>query len=314
MVLRFLAALVFSTTALADEGGVSFWLPGNFGSFVAAPSEPGWSLPLIYYYSKGDESASKAFPRGGRITAGVDARASLLFASPTYTFASAIAGGQASVSVAGAVGRVKVGIDATLSAANGASVSGGESDSNTGVSDLYPMASLKWNRGVHNFMAYTMAGIPVGEYDKNRLANLGTNHAALDAGGGYTYFNEKSGNEFSAALGFTYNFENPDTDYRNGASAHLDWAASRFFAPTFHAGLVGYFYRQLTGDSGAGAILGDFKSKVSAIGPQAGWFFKVGAQKWYANLKGYYEFDAENRPQGWNVWLALAIPLTEAKQ
>ena len=29
----------------------------------------------------------------------------------------------------------------------------------------------------------------------------------------------------------------------------------------------------------------------------------------YANLKGYYEFDARNRSEGWNVWLTLAIRL-----
>jgi hypothetical protein len=50
---------------------------------------------------------------------------------------------------------------------------------------------------------------------------------------------------------------------------------------------------------------------VAGIGPQAGWFFKVGEHDWYANLKGYYEFAARNRPEGWNVWVTLAIPLGE---
>ena len=27
--------------AMADEGGVSFWLPGFFGSLAAAPQQPG---------------------------------------------------------------------------------------------------------------------------------------------------------------------------------------------------------------------------------------------------------------------------------
>ncbi|MNG32799.1 hypothetical protein D3C84_1188930 [compost metagenome] len=56
--------------------------------------------------------------------------------------------------------------------------------------------------------------------------------------------------------------------------------------------------------------MGDFKSKVSAIGPQAGHFFKVGKTLWYTNLKGYYEFDAKNRPEGWNAWLTLVVPLS----
>jgi hypothetical protein len=36
--------------ALADEGGVSFWLPGIYGSLAAVPAQPGWSLPVIYYH------------------------------------------------------------------------------------------------------------------------------------------------------------------------------------------------------------------------------------------------------------------------
>ena len=110
-------------------------------------------------------------------------------------------------------------------------------------------------------------------------------------------------------LGFTYNFENPDTQYKNGISSHLDWGASQFLSEQVHVGLLGYFYKQLTADSGSGAVLGDFKSQVWAIGPQAGYFFKVGERQWYANLKGYYEFDAKYRPQGWNLRLAVAIPL-----
>lgn len=306
-----LATLSFGT--LADEGGVSFWLPGNFGSFGAAPSDPGWALGVIYYHGFADAKGAKTFTRGGRITAGLDATSDFVFLLPTYTFATPVAGGQAAISVAGAFGRVKAGVDATLTSAGGATVRGSETDSRTGVSDLYPTATLKWARGVHYYMAYGAAGVPVGIYDAGRLANLGLNHWALDAGVGYTYFNEKSGNELSAVLGFTYNFENDDTDYRNGNDLHLDWAASHFFSPTFHAGVVGYFYKQVTGDSGAGATLGDFKSRVSGFGPQAGAFFKVGEQKWYANLKGYYEFEAQNRPKGWNVWLTLAIPLTQAR-
>ena len=27
----------------------------------------------------------------------------------------------------------------------------------------------------------------------------------------------------------------------------------------------------------------------------------------YLNLKGYYEFDAHDRPSGWNTWLTFSI-------
>src|SRR5271167_4841906 len=36
--------------AAADEGGVSFWLPGIYGSLAATPLQPGWSGAVIYYH------------------------------------------------------------------------------------------------------------------------------------------------------------------------------------------------------------------------------------------------------------------------
>jgi hypothetical protein len=44
-----------------------------------------------------------------------------------------------------------------------------------------------------------------------------------------------------------------------------------------------------------------------------GYFFPVGGSKWYLNLKGFYEFEAKNRPEGWNVWLTVSLPLGSAK-
>ena len=39
------------TDALADEGGISLWLPGLFGSLAAAPQVPGWAVGIVYYHS-----------------------------------------------------------------------------------------------------------------------------------------------------------------------------------------------------------------------------------------------------------------------
>jgi hypothetical protein len=80
-----------------------------------------------------------------------------------------------------------------------------------------------------------------------------------------------------------------------------------------HIGLVGYAYQQLTADSGAGATLGDYKSRVFAVGPQIGYLFPVGDMQGYLNLKGYKEFGAEHRAEGWNVWLTFAISPAEPK-
>ncbi len=107
--------------------------------------------------------------------------------------------------------------------------------------------------------------------------------------------------------GVTYNFRNPFTDYQNGIDWHLDWGISQFISRQVHIGLVGYFYQQLTADDGQPALLGDFKSRVAAIGPQGGVLFPVGDLQGYINLKGYWEFAAENRASGWNAWVTFAV-------
>jgi hypothetical protein len=52
-----------SHAAKADEGGVSFWLPGLFGSLAAAPQQPGFSLTSIYYNTFVSASGNVALSR-----------------------------------------------------------------------------------------------------------------------------------------------------------------------------------------------------------------------------------------------------------
>jgi hypothetical protein len=316
------ALLSVSGTARADEGGVSYWVPGFFGSLAATPLQPGWSVATIYYHTSVDAGGDVAFARQvtrgdlkanftGNLRAVLDADADLGLMVPTYTFASPVFGGQMTLGAIGAYGHSSASVDATLTGALGPigfTVSGGTSDSVTGFTDPSPFAQLRWNSGVHNFLYQLAANVPVGDYEARRLANLGIGHAALDNAFGYTYFNQKTGNEFSAVLGFTYNFENFDTDYQNGIDMHLDWAASKFLTKQWQVGLVGYAYQQLTGDSGARNRVGGFESRVFAVGPQVGYVFTIDEHtQGYLNLKGYWEFEADHRAEGWNTWLTFSI-------
>jgi hypothetical protein len=305
----------------ADEGGYSFWLPGQFGSLAAAPGVPGWSAAEVYYHTSVGGSGSVAAAREiqiGRLpaTANVSLNASLtgqgdvVLLAPTYTFATPVFGGQLAIGVTAAFGRVSADVHGTLTTSLGPLVTtrlGSIGDAVTSVSDLYPMATLKWNAGVHNFMTYMTGDIPVGAYDPTRLANIGLGHAAIDGGGGYTYFNPATGHEFSAIAGFTYNFKNQDTQYQNGIDFHVDWGMSQFLSKQVFVGLVGYGYQQITDDFGQNPILGGFRSRVIGIGPQIGYLFPVGDMQGYLNLKGYGEFEAANRPSGWNTWLTFSI-------
>ena len=88
---------------------------------------------------------------------------------------------------------------------------------------------------------------------------------------------------------------------------HLDWGASQFVSQQFQLGVVGYAYQQISCDSGSGDRVGCFQSRVFSIGPQLGIVMPMGDVQGYLNLKGYKEFGAEHRPEGWNVWLTFQI-------
>jgi hypothetical protein len=234
----------------------------------------------------------------------------LVLASPTYVFATPVLGGQFSVNLAGAYGRSIAGLSGTLTESLGGitvTKQGSIEDGRDGWSDLYPEASLRWNSGVNNFMVYSTGDIPVGTYDSSRLANLGIGHGAIDGGVGYTYFDEKTGHEFSAVTGLTYNFMNPSTGYQNGVDWHLDWGASQFLTKTLQVGAVGYFFDQITPDRGCLQSLCPFESRTVGVGPQLGIIIPGTSTQTYLNFKAYWDIDTQNRASGASAWITLAF-------
>jgi hypothetical protein len=321
------AIMFFSHEALADESGVSFWVPGFFGSLAATPQQPGWSLANVYYHTSVSAGADVALARefqikqvpanlSARLNANVNATGDLGFVIPTYVFATPVLGGQASASLVAAYGVVSTTLAGQLSGnltgPGGGSIpfmrSDSFSDTTWGFGDLIPQFTLRWNAGLNNYMTYITGDIPVGAYQSNRLSNLGIGHGAIDAGGGYTYFNPATGHEFSGVLGFTYNFKNTATQYQSGVDLHFDWGASQFLTKQVQVGLVGYAYKEIGCDSGSGDRVGCFQSRVFGIGPQFGYVFPLSQDlQGYINVKGYGEFGNSARPAGWNTWLTFAI-------
>jgi hypothetical protein len=313
--------------ARADEGGVSFWIPGFFGSLAAVPAQaPGWSMTSIYYHTSvsagGDVARAREITIGGipanltaTVNANVKANVDLGLLAGTYTFETPVLGAQVSVALLGVYGSNSTSLTGALTgtlATPGGTIPFSRFDTiNSDLiafGDLLPFYQMKWNSGVNNYMTYVTGDIPVGAYQSNRLANLGLGHWAIDAGGGYTYFDPKTGHEASAVLGFTYNFVNPATQYQSGVDMHLDWGASQFLTKQWQVGLVGYLYQELGCDSGSGDRVGCFRSRVVGVGPQVGYIFPINDKlQGYLNLKAYGEFANENRPAGWNVWLTFNL-------
>src|SRR5271169_4317682 len=108
--LGLLAALYFTNAARADEGGVSFWLPGLYGSLAAAPVQPGWSVTAMEYYDSVRAGGDVALAREieiGRFTpklnvdinASLHSRIDIGLLLPSYTFEQRFLGAQATVAM-----------------------------------------------------------------------------------------------------------------------------------------------------------------------------------------------------------------------
>src|SRR5260370_1219428 len=179
------AAVSMPKLAMADEGGVSFWVPGFFGSLAAAPQQPGWSLATIYYHTTvsagGDVARAREISIGripANLTANLDANVNgtgdIGFVIPTYVFATPVLGGQASASLAGAYGTTSASLAGTLTGSltgpGGITIPFGprfDSISNTawGLTGLIPQVFLRWDARVNNYMTHVTGDIPVGGYN-----------------------------------------------------------------------------------------------------------------------------------------------------
>ncbi len=310
------ALVTHATSALADEGGVPFWFSGQYAAFAAVPPSPGASLVVMPYFYNGDASASKSFERGDSVSAGIETTFAMLLAMPGYAFNGTLLGGQPFLGLGFGIGYNHTSADISTSP-RGLELN--VADDKVGGTDLYPMGTLSWKVGdLSNVMVYLTGDIPVGAYDDKRIANIGIGHAAIDVGGGYTFFDEKMGFEFSGVAGLTFNFENPHTDYTNGLDSHVDASVSQFLSNHWQVGVVSYLYLQLSNDTydTSGVVgqlradaLGGFRSDVLGVGPQVGYAFNIGKRPAYLNARAYWEVWAQNRVQGYALFGTVSIPL-----
>jgi hypothetical protein len=149
---------------------------------------------------------------------------------------------------------------------------------------------------------------PTGEYEQGRLANPGLNYWTVDPTAGVSYNNEKTG--FNAALygGITFSSENSDTDYQSGNLVHLEASVQQLLPlgkGVMGVGAEAFYLDQVTGDSGSGAILGDFERKSIGIGPVLSYVRPMSQGTLVSELRWLPENDVERQLEGDYLWLKV---------
>lgn len=302
-----IVAACLGVDAGAEEGGSGHYVPGSMASFVdaVAPDEA-FLLRLNVVDYRGSAGKDLLLPIAGTTALGVAAQSTA--AGLTAFWRPPIEIGQGwSYAMSATLPYVWMRVTASASAGKyGAALS----SSSDGLGDMVLMPlMLNQNIDPDFNINYRLAlYAPTGSYEVGRLSNTGKNFWTAEPTVGLMYFGKQNGIEASLFTGVDFNRENPATQYKSGTQFHLDGTLSQHFpwqGGLAGLGLTGYFYRQVTDDSGPGASLGAFRGQTTGIGPVASFVTKLGGHDLIAELKWLHELDVQNRLKGDFVWLKV---------
>jgi len=142
--------------------------------------------------------------------------------------------------------------------------------------------------------------LPTGDYSRHSAVNVGSNVYSFNPYYAFTLV-PTSRLEFSSRLYYLWNSENDEPFYRlrannsqPGQAVHANAAASYEILKDLRLGVAGYALFQITDDKVDGDDQSHSRERVFGIGP--GLKYKI--DTWSMYLNSYYEFGAENRPEG----------------
>ncbi len=307
-------SLAFAGAAFAAEGGAGFYLLGSRGPAAGALPPPGIYFQNDIYIYSGSLGGGRGLPTGGKVVGDVDGSVAVELPTGIWVTPWEILGGNFGLSATVPVGYKSASAKLDIvSPRFGTAIQRGQSDDIFTVGDPVISGMIGWHHGNFHWQTGVMVNVPIGDYHDGALANLSFNHWGADVYAAASWIDPTSGIDISGAIGVTFNAENPATNYRTGDELHIEWAVSKTFSPKFSAGLTGYYYDQISGDSGAGAVLGGFEGRVAAIGATVGYNFEVGETPVAARLKYFHEFAADNRAEGDAGYITFSIPIGQHK-
>jgi len=303
------SALLLAGEGFAAEGGAGFYLLGSKGPAAAIMPPPGVFFSNDIFIYTGDLGGSGPLPTGGKLAVGVEGKAAVDIPTVLWVLPEEVMGAHLGLSASLPFGWKETSADVTLSGPRGGTASGSVTDPVFTIGDPVLGGMLGWETGNFHWQTGVLVNVPIGDYQKGEISNVAFHHWGADVSAAATWLDPTIGLDLSGVVGMTFNAENPTTDYRTGNEFHFEWAAVQHFNEQFDAGLVGYYYKQVSGDSGAGASR-PFKGEIAAIGATIGWTFKAGEVPISTRLKYFHEFADTNRARGDTVILTVSMPLS----
>jgi hypothetical protein len=280
-------------TVHATELGASYYFPGISATFAPGVAPHAGTMfveQMLYQAGRADTAV-----QGGRIQTNIRTDVFLNVIGFTNTVEkSSLGGNPLQLGVFVPVGSVS--LNSTISTNHG---SQSVSDSTTSIGDSTLVGSLFWKKGDMHYKVTQSVFVPTGAYTMHNLSNVGRNYWGFDTTFAMTHLNLKSGVEFSLAPGIMFNTKNEATDYQSGTEFHVEFALNKhYFKQHYAIGLQGYYYRQISGDSGSGARLGSFNGEAFGIGPAVMWTPPAGKGKVVVIAKWLFDLHHEKRLHG----------------
>ncbi|WP_036255748.1 SphA family protein [Methylocapsa acidiphila] len=303
------ALLAVSQPAAATEYGLGNYLLGYSLPMTGFTPPPGVYYSNTFYLYSGSASPTIKFPLGKHLDAGIGYSIVANISQISWVTDLKILGG--SLGFAALLPLIAERTTASLEFVGrlGVQRECSRTGSTNALGDSAYAAFIGWDSGEHHWNATLTGFAPTGYDSSTSISFTGLNRPGVDIKGGYTYLSLQTGFEASAALGITINAVNSATNYQSGDELHFEGALMEHLPFGLAAGVGGYYYQQVTPDSGSGDRLGAFRGRVASIGPLLTYTFQQGAQQVTVSGRWFHEFDVANRVQGNSVFASLSFPL-----
>jgi hypothetical protein len=308
-----LATASFSYQAWGEEGGSGHYFPGSMSSFIdgVPPAETViLRLNVLDYTGEFDNDIKVPIAGLAALDVEVDSFAVALTAlwrppieiGENWSYAAAITVPYIDLEVEADVAIPLDPMQRTVR----------RRDTATGLGDIL-LLPLMLNYNVSPALNYNFrVGLyaPTGDYEAGQLANQGKNFWSIEPTAAMVYLDPKTGREFSAFFGVTFNEENDDTNYKSGTQAHMELTAAQHF-PLWGglggAGVSGFWYQQISDDSGSGANFGSFRARALGIGPVVSFTGKLAGNDLIAEFKWLHESGVKRRAEGDTLFLKVVM-------